>query len=351
MFAGFLSTQRKSKGLLIRDVAEHLQIDPTLISRYESGERFPSKARVQKLEEVLKIKHGLLLKYWLADKVLQHIKEYPEASQVLALVEESMAEYRVAAKKHLSSEIKKQLNIADSLKSDIRKYYPINKTQLKKLDEYFATGYTFESNRIEGNTLTLQETDLVVNKGITIAGKSMKEHLEVINHAEALEYVQTIAKGKTDISEKLIKELHYLVLKTIDKENAGQYRKADVRISGSALKPAAHYDVPGQMEILVEYYHAHKGALHPVLLAADMHWMLAGIHPFIDGNGRTSRLVMNLILIKNGYVIANLKGDNESRLKYYKSLEEAQVKMHTDSFRKLVIQTTTESLQEYKSLL
>ena len=351
MFTDILLSERKSKGLLIRDVAEGLQIDATLICRYESGERIPSKARVQKLEEVLKTKPGSLLKYWLADKVLEQIKEYPEATEVLAIVEESMAEYRVAAKKNISPEIKKQLKIADFLKSEIRKNHPKNKTQLKKLEEYFATGYTFESNRIEGNTLTLQETDLVVNKGITISGKSMKEHLEVINHAEALQYVQQIAKGKADISEKLIKELHYLVLKSIDKENAGQYRKADVRISGSEHKPAAHYDVPAHMEILLEYYHSHKRMIHPVLLAADMHWMLAGIHPFIDGNGRTSRLLMNLILIKNGYIIANLKGDNESRLSYYKSLEAAQVKLQTDSFRKLVIHTVTDGLQEYKSLL
>ena len=351
MFPDILSTQRKSKGLLIRDVAEQLQIDSTLISRYESGERVPSKSRVQKLEEALNIKPGLLLKYWLADKVLEQIREYPKATEVLALVEESMTEYRVAAKKNISPELSELLKTVDSLKSEIRKNYPRNKTQLRKLDEYFATGYTFESNRIEGNTLTLQETDLVVNKGITIAGKSMKEHLEVINHAEALEYVQKIANGKANISEKLIKELHYLVFKSIDKENAGQYRKSDVRISGSAHKPAAHYDVPGQMEILLEYYYSHKRILHPVLLAADMHWMLAGIHPFIDGNGRTSRLLMNLILIKNGYVIANLKGDNQSRLDYYGSLETAQVKLKTEGFRKLVIHTVTEGLQEYKSLL
>lgn len=342
---------RKKQGLLIRDVAASLGIDAALISRYEKGERLPAKQHLPKLSEVLNVKPAILTKYWLAEKILEQIKEYPEATEALSLAEESMAEYKVAAKKNLSYEIKNELKAADALKAGIRKFYPINKTQLKKLEEYFATGYTFESNRIEGNTLSLQETALVVNKGITISGKTMKEHLEAINHAEALEYVQEIAKGKTDISERLIKELHYLVLKSIDKENAGQYRRTDVRITGSEHKPAAHYDVPAEMEKLIEYYYANSGRLHPVLLAADMHWMLAGIHPFIDGNGRTSRLLMNLILIRNGYVIANLKGDLQSRLGYYKTLEEAQVKLQTVPFRELVLKTVIEGLEEYKSML
>ena len=350
-FKDILKEQREKKGLLIREVAHAIQVDAALVSRYEKGERLPPATTLHKLANVLEIKEALITKYWLADKILEQIKPYPEANDALLLVEEGMAEYKIAAKVALPAALKKLLNEADELKKEIRKLHPLNKTQLHKLNEYFSTNYTYESNRIEGNTLSLQETSLVVNKGITISGKSMKEHLEAINHAEAIEFVQELAKGKTDITEKLIKELHFLILKTIDKENAGRYRQSDVRITGSKHIPVAYYDVPMEMEKLLRYYHAKKQSLHPVLLAADLHWMLAGIHPFIDGNGRTSRLLMNLLLIKRGYVIANLKGDIASRLGYYKGLEKAQVELHTTDFRSLVAQTVIEGLREYSALM
>ena len=350
-FKDLLKEQREKKGLLIREVAHAIQVDSALISRYEKGERLPAATTLHKLADVLAVKESTITKYWLADKILEQIKTYPEANDALALVEEGMAEYKKAARLTLPAGLKQLLNKADELKKEIRNLHPLNKTQLHKLNEYFSTSYTYESNRIEGNTLSLQETALVVNKGITISGKSMKEHLEAINHAEALEYVQEIAKGKADITEKLIKELHFLILKTIDKENAGRYRQSDVRITGSKHIPVAYYDVAVEMEKLLKYYKTHKQSLHPVLLAADLHWMLAGIHPFIDGNGRTSRLLMNLLLIKHGYTIANLKGDIASRVSYYKSLETAQVDMDTTAFRNLVVETVIEGLSEYSSLL
>jgi Fic family protein len=347
----FLKENREKKGLLIREVAHAMHIDSALVSRYEKGERLPPQSSLQKFAETLDITESVLTKYWLADKILEQIKPYAEAKDAIALVEEGMLEYKKAVKAPLSSSLKKILAEADDLKKEIRKHHPLNNSQLNKLNEYFNTNYTYESNRIEGNTLSLQETALVVNKGITISGKSMKEHLEAINHAEALEYIQDLAKGKTLISEKLIKELHFLILKTIDKENAGRFRLSDVRITGSKHVPASHYDIPLEMNKLLQYYNVQKNNLHPVLLAADMHWMLAGIHPFIDGNGRTSRLLMNLLLINKGYVIANVKGDITSRQEYYKSLETAQVNLNTTSFRSLIAQTVVDGLREYNSLL
>jgi len=348
---GIIKDRRLKKNLLIKDVAHQMEIDSTLWSRYEKGERLPAEKNLEQIATILGMKISELKKYWLAEKIFEQIKAYPEAGDVLSFVEEKMAVYVRSAKVAVKREVKNSLAELDSIKKEIRKAHPLNDIQLQKLREYFNTNYTYESNRIEGNTLSLQETSLVINKGITIAGKSMREHLEVINHSEALEYIYDIANAKTEITERLIRELHYLVLKTIDKDNAGQYRKADVRITGSRHIPVAHYDVVDEMQKLIKYYHTQVHILHPVLLAADMHWMLAGIHPFIDGNGRTSRLLMNLILLRNGYFIANLKGDMASRSNYYKDLEAAQVSREPEAFRKLVMKTVKGGMEEYLSLI
>lgn len=216
--------------------------------------------------------------------------------------------------------------------------------------EYFNLNYTFESNLIEGNTLTLQETHLVVNKGLTISGKSMKEHLEAVNHYEAIDFIIELVKNKEPFTERILKEIHYLILKGIDRANAGVYRKVPVIISGSVHKPPQPYLIDKQMEDVFAFYKANKNKIHPVLLAAEMHQKVVTVHPFIDGNGRTCRLIMNLILLQNGYTIANLKGNNTSRLSYYKTLEDIQVNNSTLEFNRLIINTTIDSLSEHIAL-
>lgn len=126
----------------------------------------------------------------------------------------------------------------------------------------------------------------------------MKEHLEAINHSDAVDYIMDLVINKVELSEKILKEIHSLVLRGIDKENAGRYRQLNVRISGSSHLPPAHFIVPEKMDQYFSFYQNNKNVLHPIVLAADMHEKLVTIHPFIDGNGRTSRLVMNLILLQ-----------------------------------------------------
>ena len=180
---------------------------------------------------------------------------------------------------------------------------------LKKIEEAYNIEYTYESNRIEGNTLTLQETELVVNEGVTIAGKSMREHLEAINHAEALDYIRDFAKSDIEISVMTIKEIHALVLHGINRENAGRYRTVPVRISGSTHTPPQPYLLDKQMEdFMLRFGEMEAQGEHPVLIAAYLHEVLVRIRPFIDGNGRTSRLLMNLYLLRHGYTIVNFKG-------------------------------------------
>ena len=212
--------------------------------------------------------------------------------------------------------------------------------------------YTYESNRIEGNTLTLQETALVVNEGVTISGKSMREHLEAINHAEAISYIKDIAKQDIEISERTIKEIHALILHGIDRENAGRYRTVPVMISGSTHMPPQPYLIEKQMEdFILRFKQMEAEKVHPVLIAAYLHDELVRIHPFIDGNGRTSRLLMNLYLLRHGYVIITLKGSNDAKVNYYKALEMSHTEQLPEDFQKLVIEAEIAALQKYLSIM
>lgn len=194
------------------------------------------------------------------------------------------------------------------------------KEQLKNLKKYFDVELTYNSNAIEGNTLTITETKVILEEGLTIGGgKSLREHLEVINHQEAINYIEDSVNKNIDISERAIKDLHAIILKSIDNKNAGVYRKNNVLISGSKHRP--------------------------VELAALFHFKYVYIHPFIHGNGRTARLLMNLILLRNGYPIAIIK--NENRSEYMKALELASVEGEDKAFIEIIIQAVESSLDTY----
>jgi Fic family protein len=165
----------------------------------------------------------------------------------------------------------------DKLKSHLDSFRPLDSTHVAKLDRYFEEYYTYDSTSIEGNTLTLQETTLVLNKGITIGGKSMREHLEVINHNEAIEYIKTIVKNRENFNQKTLLDIHYLILKSIDTQNSGKYRNIDVMISGSRHKPPTFLQVQNLMDEYFEFYEANKTDMHPVLLSAYMHEKLVTV--------------------------------------------------------------------------
>jgi len=221
----------------------------------------------------------------------------------------------------------------DALKLQLDALRPAENPQVLRA---LAMEYTYDSNRIEGNTLTLRETDLVVSKGLTIGGKSLREHLEATNHFAAVEYIREIAAGGVLFSEKVLREIHALVLQGIDRENAGRYRSVPVLISGSRHVPPQPWQVPIDMENYFRFFREDGSSLHPVILAAELHERLATIHPFIDGNGRTARLVMNLTLLRAGYPIVNIPGDTENRLRYYAALEECNLSGVKDGFHFLI---------------
>lgn len=252
----------------------------------------------------------------------------------------------------MKAELSAILQECDTLKARISEMRPLPAAALKKIEDALTIEYTYESNRIEGNTLTLQETELVVNEGVTISGKSMREHLEAINHTEAIGYIKDFAKKGLEISERTIKEIHALVLHGIDRENAGYYRCVPVMISGSRYMPPQPYLIEKQMEdFMLHFREMEAEKVHPVIIAAYLHDELVRIHPFIDGNGRTSRLLMNLYLLRNGYTIVNLKGTNDEKLAYYKALETSHVDKHPEIFQIFVAQSETASLRRYLFIL
>ena len=240
--------------------------------------------------------------------------------------------------------------IAD-LKKSLDSFRPLEGVHIEKLNQYFDEIYTYDSNGIEGNTLTLQETVLVLNKGVTIGGKSMREHFEVINHKEAIDYIKDLIKEKEPLSKRVLLDIHHLILKNIDNKNAGKYRNVDVMISGSTHKPPTFLQVENLMEAYFNFYEENKLTLNPVILSAEIHERLVTIHPFIDGNGRTSRLVMNLILLQHGFPITNISSQNDLRNEYYTSLETVQTGESKALFHTFIAKNVKESLIKYLEII
>lgn len=230
-------------------------------------------------------------------------------------------------------------------KEKLDTYRPLPGELVQNLEEWLDVELTYTSNAIEGNTLSRMETALVIEKGITIEGKSLREHVEAINHKEALVHIRKLAKtGHQSIQEKDILDLHSLILKGINDQWAGRYRQVHVRIAGSTVVLPNYVKVPRLMEDFIVWLQSIAGE-HPVKIAADAHHKLVSIHPWVDGNGRTSRLLMNLILLQHGYLPAIIK--KEERKRYVSSIEEAQLGGSLQKFYELVIEAEDRTLDIY----
>jgi len=343
-----LKNAREQKDIKTRELAQLLGIDQALISKFENGSRKPTREQILKLATALDINFEELMIAWLKEKILYEIGNDDLALKAMQLAEEEI-KYNISfVRKSLSKNLQILLNEIDELKSRLDNFRQFDSFRIKQALEL---EYTFESNRIEGNTLTLRETDLVINEGLTISGKSMREHLEAINHKEAIDYIKQLMDKSTSLIEREVLAIHNLILRGIHSEDAGRYRKVQVMIKGSSHMPSQPFLVAKEMEDYFIWYEENKSKMHPVVLAAEMHERLVTIHPFIDGNGRTSRLVMNLILLQHGYVIANIKGDYDSRMKYYQALETAQTSNNKEDFLVFIAQIEKESLERYLSII
>ena len=230
----------------------------------------------------------------------------------------------------------------------IRKHRPLTPEESKELDAYFRIGVTYASNALEGNSLTLSETKVLLEDGITVGGKPIRDCYEATGHARAYDYMlETARGGPLQFREEDILQLHTLFYSGIDPAHAGRYREGQVFITGTEYVPPMAEEVPGQMAALMEELNRKKDTLHPVVLAAYAHRRLVDIHPFQDGNGRTARLLMNLILVNRGYCIATIPPI--LRHDYITALQQAQrTRNPTDTpFVNLICQCELEAQKDY----
>lgn len=252
------------------------------------------------------------------------------------------------AQKPMDGRLKKAeslLPLIDAKKEKLDLARPLTEGEVARLNEEFAVEYTYNSNAIEGNTLTMRETDLVL-RGLTIDRKPLKDHLEAIGHKEAFDFINELAKNNEPLSEYVIKQIHALVLAD-RREDRGVYRRIPVRIMGAAHEPVQPYLIQPQMEQLLLNYQADTEHIIPKL--ARFHIDFEAIHPFIDGNGRTGRLLVNLELIKAGYPPIDVKFTD--RLAYYNAFDAYHLKHDLSAMEGLFARYVNERLDMYLSIL
>ncbi len=225
---------------------------------------------------------------------------------------------------------------------------PISFGIVEKLKEDFALEWTYNSNSIEGNSLTLAETRIVISDGMTIGGKPLREHFEAINHYNAINYLESFVKPNYQLRSIDLLNIHALVMKNIDDNYAGRLRDGMVRIIGANFTPPAPSKISDMLDELVGYLIKNPDNLNPLLLSSVFHHQFVWIHPFFDGNGRTARLAMNLFLLKEGYPPAIiLKND---RKKYYEALNHAN-KGDYEKLTLIMLQALERSLNIYVNVL
>ena len=222
---------------------------------------------------------------------------------------------------------------------------PLKPDLVRNLEEWFRVELTYTSNAIEGSTLTRQETAVVLEKGVTVGGRTLREHLEATNHAQALDMIRKIASDPSHpVGEAEVLSLHATILKGIDDVNAGRYRSVPVRIAGSTVVLPNPRRVPDLMGEFSSWLRKSRD-LHPAERAAQAHFRLVSIHPFVDGNGRTARLLTNLLLMQGGYPPAIIK--TGERMAYLNSLEKAQTGGSQEDYEKLMFKVIDRSLDIY----
>lgn len=240
--------------------------------------------------------------------------------------------------------MKQLLTVLEAKKRQLAAHQPLPASLVRNLEEWFKIELTYTSNAIEGNTLSRAETALVVEQGLTVEGKTLTEHLEAINHAQALAFAATLRTIKrADLTQQHLLELHRLILHKIDDTNAGRYRAVAVRIAGSRAVMPNPVKVPRLMDEFMTWLT--KTQDNELMTAADSHFRFVSIHPFVDGNGRTARLLMNLLLMQAGYPPAIIR--KEDRKRYIDSIEKAQLGKSLNDYYELIFASVDRSLDSY----
>lgn len=346
--AKILKNKRTEFKYKLKEVSTILNIDMAIVSKLERGERKVTKKQILAFIDFYALNKKEILITWLSEKIYEEIKDEKYNLDALYLAEEKLKTLSMTKDKPLlNPEIIALLTKIDFYKEKLRKKSLVEGDDFLEYKEKNYLKYTYQSNRIHGNSLSLEETELVVLEGQTIVGKSMHEHLEAINHYDTIEFIKEVIEFKKPFTEKLIKEIHYSILKGIDRKNAGKYRKTDTIIKGSKFKPPQADLIDKKIENVVSFYNNNKESIHPVILAAEIHEKIYSTQAFLTGNGRLARFIMNYILLKNGYQFIIIKGIPKNKKFYHKALEKIQLKNETKDFHLLICNLVLELYEEF----
>lgn len=322
-----LKNAREQKGLKTREVAQILGIDQALISKFESGTRKPTREQISKLSQLLEIDYETLMIAWLKEKILYEIGDDEFALKALILVEQEIQNNKTIVNSAILSSIQNILDEIEVLKKQIQSFQHFD---LHRISKILELEFISESNRLNGNSLTFQETKSVINEGVTISGKSMHEHLEAINLQETIAYIKDLNQKKNSLTEKEFLTIHTIILRGIKPENLGKYRNDPAIIR--------------EMNLFFNWYESNKNALHPILLASEAHLKIITISPFENGNTQIANLLMNWILLQNGYVFATMQGNKEGINEYLSVLQESQNKNDKSFFTNYILKIEKENL-------
>lgn len=323
-----LKNAREQKGFKTREVAQLLEIDQALISKFESGTRKPTREQIIKLASLLDIDFENLLIVWLKEKIIHEIGHEELALKALHLAEIEIQNIKKTDTSLILSSLQTILDEIEVLKAKIQSFQQF---ELHRISKILELEFTYESNRINDNSLTLQETKAVINEGVTIGGKSMREHLEAVNHHETISYIKDLTQKNSPVNEKELLTIHNQILRGIKPEHAGKYKNDSLIIR--------------EMSSFFNWFETNKSTLHPILLASEAHLRIITISPFESGNIQIAHLLMNWILIQNGYVFATIQGDNEHKSKYFSIIAESQNQNDKSIFINYVAQVEKENLK------
>jgi Fic family protein len=322
-----LKNAREQKELKTREVAQLLEIDQALISKFESGTRKPTKEQISKLSQLLEIDFETLMIAWLKEKILYEIGDEEFALKALFLVEQEIQNNKKIISSGVLFSIQSVLDEIEILKKQIQSFQHFD---LHRISKILELEFISESNRLNGNSLTFQETKSVINEGLTISGKSMHEHLEAVNLQETLGYIKDLNQKKVSLSEKELLTIHNLILRGIKPENSGKYKNDHLIIR--------------EMNLFFNWYETNKNNIHPILLASEVHLKIMTISPFENANIQIANLIMNWILLQNGFVFATIQGNENQINEYLSILKECQNKSDSSLFVNFILRIEKENL-------
>lgn len=321
-----LKIAREQKRLKTREVAQLLCIDQALISKFESGTRKPTKDQILKLSQLLEIDYETIMTAWLKEKILYEIRDEEFALKALILAEQEIQNTKKAINAIIVSSVQTILDEIEVLKNKLQSF---NHFELRQISKTLELEFIFKSISLNGNSLSLEETKSVINDGLTIAGKSIQNHLEAINFQEVTLYIKDLSQKKTHLNEKDFLAIHNLIFRGIESET-GKYKDDPL--------------VTREMNLLFNWCETNKNNFHPTIFACEVHLKILEINPFEKGNLQMANLILNWILLQNNYAFASIEEDQNSKNEYLSILEESQTKNDKSIFINYILRIEKESL-------